>query len=375
MINRTALWGQIAMLAGVVFGVPTYAHHTTDHTNQQLEYERQQREYWRQQEQKREEERRQQQIWQDNARRQQEESNRARASTPNSSPDVPTPSRGSGPTRSSGGDAAALCKSHPVRAGERNPLIGGQWRPLNAPTGDAFTQLFQMATLGVCAVFQAGIEFRERTHVNAVGEFPIQYGHKGDVWFACFPDTTFAFRIDDANQISVAGVDPPCRLRRLGAAQAQTPTSNAPAPAPSAFDQTTSAALSLAAGFTAPGGAFQPLVGGSFFVLKESADVILARGGIKGSAGSSPLKSWTTACINSEPNCGQGMMHIVKSSVGVIKTDSGGKAQLPSLPSGTYYVFGLNKLNAEAILWHVKADLSPGAQPLRLDQRNAIRLN
>ena len=51
------------------------------------------------------------------------------------------------------------------------------------------------------------------------------------------------------------------------------------------------------------------------------------------------------------------MMQIVKSSVGVMKTDSGGEAQLPSLPSGTYYVFGLNKVNAEAILWHAKTDL------------------
>jgi hypothetical protein len=364
------------LLASALTVSPVQAHHTTDHTNQQLEYERQQREYWRQQERKREEERRQQQIWQDDARRQQEQSNRARTSTPSSSPDLATPSRGSGAPRSSGGDAAALCKAHPVGAGERNPLIGGQWRPVNAPTGDAFTQLFQMATLGVCAVFQAGIEFRERTHVNAIGEFPIQYGHKGDVWFACFPDTTFAFRVENTNQISVAGVDPPCRLRREGAASAQTtPRSNSASPPLHTFDPTTSAALSLAAGFAAPGGAYQPVVGGNFFVLNESADVILAKAGFTGSPGNSPLKAWTMACASGEPNCGQGMMQIVKSSIGVMKTDSGGKAQLPSLPSGTYYVFGLNKVNAEAILWHVKTDLGPGAQPVRLDQRNAMRLN
>ena len=224
-------------------------------------------------------------------------------------------------------------------------------------------------------MLQAGIVFRERTHVNAVGEFPIQYGHKGDVWFACFPDTTFAFRIDNANQISVAGVDPPCQLRRMGATQANAPTLNSPAPGAPAHGQTTSAALLLAAGFAVPGGALQPVVGANFFVLKESADVILAKAGFTGSLGNSPLKAWTMACASGERNCGQGMMQIVKSSVGVMKTDSGGKAQLPSLPHGTYYVFGLNKVNAEAILWHVKTDLGPGAQPVRLDQRNAIRLN
>ena len=45
----------------------------------QLEYERQQRENWRQQEQQRQEQQRQQQLMQDNARRQQEESSRINA--------------------------------------------------------------------------------------------------------------------------------------------------------------------------------------------------------------------------------------------------------------------------------------------------------
>ena len=48
-------------------------------TPAQLEYERQQREYWRQQEQQRQEQQRQQQLMQDNARRQQEESSRINA--------------------------------------------------------------------------------------------------------------------------------------------------------------------------------------------------------------------------------------------------------------------------------------------------------
>jgi hypothetical protein len=48
-------------------------------TPAQMEYERQQREYWRQQEQQRQEQQRQQQLMQDNARRQQEESSRINA--------------------------------------------------------------------------------------------------------------------------------------------------------------------------------------------------------------------------------------------------------------------------------------------------------
>ena len=48
-------------------------------TPAQMEYDRQQREYWRQQEQQRQEQQRQQQLMQDNARRQQEESSRINA--------------------------------------------------------------------------------------------------------------------------------------------------------------------------------------------------------------------------------------------------------------------------------------------------------
>ena len=50
-------------------------------TPSQMEYERQQREYWRQQEQQRQEQQRQQQLMNENARRQQEESSRLNAPT------------------------------------------------------------------------------------------------------------------------------------------------------------------------------------------------------------------------------------------------------------------------------------------------------
>jgi hypothetical protein len=69
------------------------------------------------------------------------------------------------------------------------------------------------------------------------------------------------------------------------------------------------------------------------------------------------------------------MMEIVKSSVGVMKTNSAGKAQLVGLPSGTYYLFGLNVLNAQPVLWNVKTDLKPGAGSVTLDQRNAVAVN
>ena len=90
-------------------------------TPAQLEYERQQREYWRQQEQQRQEQQRQQQIMQDNARRQQEESSRINAPTSSGQPQGGAASsapqgRGADPTGAQAYSAArAMCSAR--RAG------------------------------------------------------------------------------------------------------------------------------------------------------------------------------------------------------------------------------------------------------------------
>jgi hypothetical protein len=73
--SRSALIAA-TMLVTVLAGAP---HQSWAQNPAQMEYERQQREYWRQQEQQRQEQQRQQQLMNDNARRQQEESRRLSA--------------------------------------------------------------------------------------------------------------------------------------------------------------------------------------------------------------------------------------------------------------------------------------------------------
>ncbi|MGH6611068.1 MAG: hypothetical protein ACRECQ_12510, partial [Burkholderiaceae bacterium] len=90
-------------------------------------------------------------------------------------------------------------------------------------------------------------------------------------------------------------------------------------------------------------------------MLKESADVVLAKSGFRASANGSPLKTLAIACGADQPVCRQGLMEIAKSRVGMMQTNSAGKAQLVGLPSGTYYLFGLNVLNARPVIWNVKA--------------------
>jgi hypothetical protein len=320
------------------------------------------------------------QLQNDNARRQQEETNRgARALIPKGSDDSPARPGAGGTARSAGGgDPSALCKTNPIRSGERNPLIGGRWRPADAPAGDSLTQTFQMIGSPLCAMFQLGIEFRERTFVNVIGEFPIQYGHKGDIWFACFPDTTFAFRIQNANQVTVLG-DPPCRLRREDAAQAQSvsnrsATSAGVAATPGNAAATGGAALAFTAGAATPSGATVPVADHSFFVLRDSIESVMAQAGIQPIPGGSRVKAWSMACESNTPVCNQGAKALKAATVGIAQTDPGGRGRIPPVAPGTYYLFGTAESSAKPIIWDVKIDLKPGDNTVALDQRNAVPL-
>jgi hypothetical protein len=85
-VLRISLAGLAALLTAVIIA-PQGARAQTP---AQIEYDRQQREYWRQQEQQRQEQQRQQQQMNENARRQQEEMRQLNAPTGKS----PTPGQG-----------------------------------------------------------------------------------------------------------------------------------------------------------------------------------------------------------------------------------------------------------------------------------------
>ncbi|HEU5296232.1 MAG TPA: hypothetical protein VFU71_15745 [Burkholderiaceae bacterium] len=142
-------------------------------TPAQMEYERQQREYWRAQEAQRQEQFRQQQQMQDNARRQQEESARAaRAATPSTA----APQLGAAPTGGGGGyggDGGAAVRLEQARqawlkkpplAPQQNPLLGQWTRPMVRTTNqDPFAQLGALMKGGLCEVLFSGdavFEFR-----------------------------------------------------------------------------------------------------------------------------------------------------------------------------------------------------------------------
>jgi hypothetical protein len=106
-------------------------------TPAQMEYDRQQREYWKQQEQQRQEQERLQKQMNENARRQQEEGGQWNA--PTAPGQSSTPAQGTAPQRGSpqsSGDALEAARQtwlkRPPLPPDPNPLLGRWTRP---PTG------------------------------------------------------------------------------------------------------------------------------------------------------------------------------------------------------------------------------------------------
>jgi hypothetical protein len=337
-----------------------------------------------------------QQLQNDNARRQQEETNRGvRALTPGSS--IPSVPSAGGPTTSGAGSSSSGARvpqetrqtweKQPLLAPDRNPLIG-RWARQTADQSTLAGAIMSMVSAGVCGLFfgpsDGFVEFRPTTLVavdrSGREEVLAEVTYRGRAKrVAVLPKVSpqalidlFVFDVDGADRITLSNSD--CQMVRAGAVGARA-SANQVTSASSLGATSAPGALAVSAGFAAPGGAFQPLAEGTFFVLKESADVVLAKGGFRASPNGSALKTLAVACGADQPVCRQGLMEIVKSSVGVMKTNSAGKAQLVGLPSGTYYLFGVNVLNAQQVLWNVKTDLGPGAGSVTLDQRNAISLN
>jgi len=153
-------------------------------TPAQMEYERQQREYWRQQEQQRQEQQRQQQLMQDNARRQQEES--SRSNPPSGGGGAGGAAGGSGrgqsadPGNAAAWDAArAMWQKRPPLAPENNPLLVGRWtRPADPAkkSSDPFAGLAALMKGGMCEVLFGGgmFEFRRDTLVGMDQGTPAQ---------------------------------------------------------------------------------------------------------------------------------------------------------------------------------------------------------
>ena len=392
-------------------------------TPAQMEYDRQQREYWRQQEQQRQEQQRLQQQMNENARQQQEGMKQWNTPTGKSAtPDQGAPSQMGSPQ--SGGQALEEARrawlKRPPLPPDRNPLLGRWRRP---PTGggnssDPFAALQALAKGGLCELLFGGgtFEFRPTTLVGfdqRTSEQELdQVEYRGDAKkVVVLPKTTvrlIAFDFDGPDKINWSGQN--CVLVRVGpgthgaplASSAQPQNAAAATPAQSSLAVATPAAasggtsvarasdratssvashgtsLSLAAGLQYPSGKYFPLAGTTFYVLKESLDAALVRGGVQPPPGISPLRAWFLACEAKEATtCSQGNRVFEANTVATLRTDLQGQAELGTLNAGTYYVYGGNqRYQQRNVLWNVRVDVREGANnSVKLDQANVMSVN
>jgi len=366
----------------------------------QMEYERQQREYWRAQEQQRQEQQRQQQLMNENAQRQQQESAAAAQRSQEQSRQFnqqfgqdmdAAHARQQQSLRQGQADGAkweAARRSwleRPALAAAANPLLGRWTRPARPGTAsnDPFAGLVALAKGGLCEVlFGDGVfEFRPGTLVGidrGRHEQELdQVEYRGDAHrVAVIPKTTLklmVFEFDGPDRINWQGQN--CAMVRVKAAANLAPTAPAPtskaAPAPA---NAPGAVLALVAGFGS-GSGFSPLAGHRFIVLRHSAEVALTGAGFRPAPGMTPFAAWSGECERRTAACQQGLRGLMADGLGVLTTDALGKAQTPPLAAGAYYVFGSARQGGQELLWNQRVELKQGSNALTLDRGNARALN
>jgi hypothetical protein len=185
---------------------------------------------------------------------------------------------------------------------------------------------------------------------------------------------TSAVATRPAGATTSAGADAPART-----ADAPTPprtSGNVPAtssnatPAPAGMGT-----LSVTGALGSDAGGNSPLTGGLFLLTKESLESVLRKGGVRPSPGGTATKVWANACESRQPLCQQALSGLQAVLVGPIAFDARGKAQTPSLPSGTYYLLGSITYNNRLWVWDLRVDLKPGANSVTVNEGNAVPRN
>jgi hypothetical protein len=386
-VSRFAVRVLAAMVLTASVGV------SSAQTPAQLEYERQQREAWRQQEQQRQEQQRQQQIMQDNARRQQEESSRINApagqsggSTSGGTAPGASQGRGADPTGAQAASAArAMWEKRPALPADRNPLLGKWQRPPSTRPNpsDPFGAVTAMAKGGLCEVLFGGgvFEFRpdrlvgmdERTRETELDR--VEY--RGDAKrVVVLPKTSLKlieFDFEGPDRINWASQK--CVLVRVGAASSSASAARPAAGAGSATAPTAGSGSSaggvLALSVGAPS-VDNKVAGRKLMVLKQDPQVALIKGGLKSTPYASVLQNWMRACAQRTADCEKGARALQAVTIGIATTDANGRAQTPTLPAGRYWVLSDAMVGNKRMMWHELVDLKAGNQSLTLDQRNAL---
>ncbi len=190
---------------------------------------------------------------------------------------------------------------------------------------------------------------------------------------------------NDDGDFTFAPLNATCNLGVLAPGKLPPASAAAAAPAPAATAKpagpavatpnapTGNAVLTVVSGFPVQPGAANPLAGRPYLLLRDSVATVLAKGGIQFPPGMSPQKAVGNACANRTPDCQKSLVAISADSACGVRADANGKATLPGVPPGTYYLMVSD--NNQLHYWDLKVELKAGANSVTLDQRNAAPAN
>jgi hypothetical protein len=131
------------------------------------------------------------------------------------------------------------------------------------------------------------------------------------------------------------------------------------------------AVLTIVSGFPAQPNVATPLANYPYVLLRDSFSNAVTKAGVPVPTGMSAIKAYGTACANRTPDCQQFGAVWKADAISAARADATGKAILPGVPAGTYYVAISVRYNNQPIMWDMKVTLKAGANSVTLDPRNA----
>ena len=129
--------------------------------------------------------------------------------------------------------------------------------------------------------------------------------------------------------------------------------------------------LIITSGLAAQPGAPNPLANQPYVLLRENLATIVTKTGVQVPAGVSPYKVLGMACANRTPDCQKIMAAVNADAASAARADATGKAALPAVEAGTYYLMISTRYNNQALVWDTPIQLKIGNNSLTLSQANA----
>jgi hypothetical protein len=163
-----------------------------------------------------------------------------------------------------------------------------------------------------------------------------------------------------------------------GVAPSAPPASSAPATpnTGNSIPAEAPASLSILSAFPVQPGVANPLADKTILVLRDSFENILAKAGlVQPGSSTKALTAWAQACETRNPLCQQGIEAVRQYVVASAKLDGNGAFTFDKARAGTYYLVGQTTYNGLHLVWNLRVDLKPGANSIRLDQRNTTPID